>query len=127
MARVRRSFLLSEFCVVVYFFGFVAIFREVSAEKSGWLCESAFHDDTPAVYFKGQEVINACVPMIEDNKVRNKKTKGNEHIRSCSLLPERQCIASRYRFLNISFHFIFFYFIYFLGFPASRFFIKYFP
>ena len=95
MAWVRRSFLLS----VLYCFGFVAIFRKVSAEKSGWLCESAFHDDTPAVYFEGQEIINACVSM--NDKFRDIKDKNNKHWRSCSLLPDRQCIASRYKFLNI--------------------------
>ena len=59
---------------------------KVWAEKSGWLCDEAFSEDIPAVYFPGMDIIDACISM----------QAGNKKIRTCTLQPDRQCIASRY-------------------------------
>ena len=75
---------------------FIVIFSinvdKVWAEKSGWLCDEAFSEDIPAVYFPGMDIIDACISM----RVKNgNKNQGDENIRSCTLQPDRQCIASR--------------------------------
>ena len=89
---MERSAQLKEFYVAV-FCALVAVNIRVSAEKTGWLCESAFSNDIPAVFFTGQKIIDACISMRND--LLNKNGKGNENFRSCTLLPDRQCIASR--------------------------------
>ena len=91
MAVIKRAVSMKEFFLVV-FYGLVA-FDKVSSEKTGWLCDSALYEDTPAVYFDGQQITNACISMRND--LTDEKAKDNEHFRSCSLLPDRQCIASR--------------------------------
>ena len=83
----RKGFPMKKFFLVA-FYGLIVINIQVSTEKTGWLCDNAFYEDTPAVYFDGQEIINACISMQQGEI--------NEHLKSCSLLPNRQCIASRY-------------------------------
>lgn len=83
---------------LVAFYGLLMVNIQVISEKTGWLCDSAFYEDTPAVYFDGQEIINACISMNDDLTANN--AKYNEHLRSCTLLPDRQCIASRLVFFT---------------------------
>ena len=68
---------------------------KVWAEKSGWLCDEAFSEDIPAVYFPGLDIINACISMRLDDFLRA-EGNSNVEIRSCTLQPDRQCMASRY-------------------------------
>ena len=91
MVVIKKAISIKKFFLVVLY-GLVA-FNKVSSEKTGWLCDSAFYEDTPAVYFDGQEITNACVSMRKD--LTDKKALDNENFRSCTLLPDRQCIASR--------------------------------
>ena len=84
------------FCVIFIFIGLPLVYK-VSAEKTGWLCDKAFGEDIPAVYFPDMDIINACLSMRMDEVLSTKRpaTGGNEKIRSCTLQPDRQCIASR--------------------------------
>ena len=61
----------------------------INCVKDRWICKKAFADDIPAIYFDGQDLTDGCIPL------RDYKTSNDV---SCGLVPERQCLASR--FLN---------------------------
>ena len=82
------------FCVIFIFIGSPLV-DKVFAEKTGWLCDKAFNEDIPAVYFPGMDIINACISMRLDKFLSKEGKYPNQEIRSCTLQPDRQCMASR--------------------------------